>query len=233
MPIKILYVEDELSLAHIVTDTLVSSGYKVSLVTDGSAVVEEAHQFKPDICLLDVMLPSIDGFTLGKQLSKELPGLPIIFLTAKSQQEDVIKGFKSGGNDFIKKPFSIEELMLRIDNIISLMGSSKTEKQHQSFKIGSYLFNPHSQQLIRGSKYKELSYREVEVLDYFVKNLHGVVQKKDMLIEIWGDDSFYNSRNLDVYMRKLRSYLEDDQGVSILTLRGVGYKLIIDDSSTQ
>lgn len=227
--IKILYVEDEVNLAQIVKDTLVSSGYMVRLVSDGSKVLNETKEFRPDICLMDVMLPNIDGFTLGKQINKEMPHIPIIFLTAKNQPKDVLTGFRSGGNDYIKKPFSMEELMVRIDNIIALRSGKGQKKTNDIVHIGKFVFDPMKHTLSMDGSSNQLSYREVEVLTYCSLHINGQISKKDMLLKIWGDDNFYNSRNLDVYIRKLRSYLDLDPKISLLTLRGVGYKFTIEE----
>ena len=225
--VKILYVEDELSLAGIVKDTLEASGYTVELVSDGALVLDAAEAFEPDICVLDVMLPNIDGFALGKLLRARTPALPIIFLTAKSQTSDVVTGFKSGGNDYLKKPFSMEELMVRIDNLLALKGA-RPGKSNEQQAIGAYTFEASSLRLSLNDNTRQLSHREAELIAYFARNLNEVVVKKELLLAVWGDDSYYNARNLDVYMRKLRTYFEDDPAISILTLRGVGYRFVIE-----
>ena len=225
--VKILYVEDELSLAGIVKDTLEASGYAVELVSDGALVLDAAEAFEPDICVLDVMLPNIDGFALGKLLRARTPALPIIFLTAKSQTSDVVTGFKSGGNDYLKKPFSMEELMVRIDNLLALKGARPGKSTEQQ-AIGAYTFEASSLRLSLHDNTRQLSHREAELIAYFARNLNEVVVKKELLLAVWGDDSYYNARNLDVYMRKLRTYFEDDPAISILTLRGVGYRFVIE-----
>jgi len=225
--VKILYVEDEVNLASIVKDTLEGSGYNVLLVADGAKVLDAADAFAPDISVLDVMRPNIDGFSLGKQLAKRAPALPIIFLTAKSQTSDVVEGFNSGGNDYLKKPFSMEELMVRIDNLLRLKGAAPITSGPAIVEIGRYRFDAGKLELSIDQHTRQLSYREVELLHYFAQHLNNVVVKKDLLLAIWGDDSYYNARNLDVYMRKLRSYFEADPAISILTLRGVGYRFVV------
>lgn len=223
---KVLYVEDELNLASIVQDTLSSSGYEVSLVTDGVQVMPQLEQFSPQICVLDVMLPSIDGFTLGKQIAKTHPQVPILFLTSKSGPEDVLTGFRSGGNDYLKKPFSMEELMVRIDNLIALSSGVK-HKTESSYQLGAYAFHMADHTLRHGDETRTLSYREVELLEYLCKRLNTIIDKKDLMLAIWGDDSYYNARNLDVYIKKLRGYLENDPAIQIITLRGIGYKFVV------
>lgn len=221
---KVLYVEDEPALASIVKDMLESEGYSVSLIADGGRVIEEAKNLDPDICLLDVMLPNVDGFTLGKQLSGTHPELPIIFLTAKNQTADVVKGFKSGGNDYLKKPFSLEELLVRMENLLQLKNGTINENQLTEIQIGEYIFHPNKLLLNLNGKERKLTHRESEVIKLFCQHKNDVIHKKDILQKIWGDDSFYNSRSLDVYINKLRDFFSGDSNISILTLRGVGYR---------
>ncbi len=223
-PIKILYVEDEPALANIVKDMLEEQGYQVALITDGNKVMEEARRFAPQLCLLDVMLPHVDGFTLGRQLRLELPDLPIIFLTAKNQTADVVKGFKSGGNDYLKKPFSLEELLVRIENLLHLKNAVPNETPPASIPIGQYVFHPHTLLLTMGEVEQKLTHREAEIVRIFSRHINGVVNKREILRQVWGDDSFYNSRSLDVYIKKIRNFFSGDPNISILTLRGVGYR---------
>ena len=224
---KILYVEDEPALANIVKDMLEQQGYHVSLVADGKQVMDEARRFGPALCLLDVMLPHVDGFTLGQQLRQELPGLPIIFLTAKNQTADVVKGFKSGGNDYLKKPFSLEELLVRMENLLLLKNNNAPQSSTASIQIGQYVFQPHQLRLTLGKEEQKLTHRESEIIRIFAQHMNGVVNRKLLLQQVWGDDSFYNSRSLDVYIKKLRDYFSGDPNISILTLRGVGYRFNI------
>ena len=226
--IKVLYVEDEPSLAGIVADTLQHRGYDVHLVDDGAQVMEQARAFAPDICVLDVMLPNRDGFSIGKELNRDLPDLPIIFLTARSSSNDVITGFRSGGKDYLKKPFSMEELMVRMENLLELSGK-KDAVRKKEFVIGNYVFDAHNHLLRIDDVERKLSYKEVELFKFLAQRKNDVVVKKEILLAVWGDDSYYNSRNLDVYMRKIRAYLSGDPRISIITLRGVGYRFIIND----
>lgn len=224
---KILYVEDELALAGIVKDTLESKGYEVCLVSDGAKVMEAIQADKPDICLLDVMLPNLDGFSIAKRMQLECPGLPIIFISAKNQTKDIIEGFKSGGNDYLKKPFSLEELLLRIENILTLKRGRKNNAS--AISLGKYLFDNQRLSLSIDGNVKTLTHRECEIIQKFSQHINGIVQKKNILLEIWGDDSIYNSRNLDVYINKLRDYFSQDPNIAIITLRGVGYRFNIDE----
>ncbi len=223
---KILYIEDEEFLGKIVRDALVKEGYSVLWLKDGTGVTRLLEEFAPDICVVDIMLPNIDGYTISKNIKGLYPGMPVIFLTAKSQTGDVLKGFDHGGTDYIKKPFSLEELMARIENQLNLHGESTWQKKPASMiNIGSYTFYPGRFELSHDGIIVRLSNRDTEVLSILAANKNGVVDRKDLLISIWGDDSFFNSRNLDVYIRKLRKYLSGDPEVQIKTLRGKGYIL--------
>jgi len=226
MKTKILYLEDENYLGRIVKESLGSRGYNIRLVTDGATVMRNFEQFQPDICVLDVMVPNVDGFTLGKSIKAADPKMPIIFLTAKNQTQDVLEGFNSGGNDFIKKPFSMEELIVRIENIL-LLNNPRGNKQ-ESVKLGLYTFEPEKFLLSLDDEIHKLSHRENELLKLFAQHVNQQIDRKLILKSLWGDDSIYNSRNLDVYIRKLRVYFEGDPRVKLVTLRGVGYYLSIE-----
>jgi DNA-binding response OmpR family regulator len=228
--IKILYVEDEPFLGKIVNESLQSRGFEVKMVKDGKDVIDAYKAFQPQICVLDVMLPNVDGFTLGEEIKKLTPDQPIIYLTAKNQTEDLVKGFQSGGNDYIKKPFSMEELIICIKNLLQLTQNHSfdaADKNH--YQIGQYIFDPNKYELAIREKARNLSHREAELLKIFAENLNQAVERKDILKKIWGDDSFFNSRNLDVYITKLRGYLKEDPKVQIITLKGVGYRFVVEE----
>lgn len=227
---KILYVEDEVSLASIVKDTLEGANYEVVWLSDGIEALTTLQAFSADICLLDVMLPSIDGFSIGKQIKAKFPDLPIIFLTSKNQSSDVVEGFKSGGNDYIRKPFSLEELIVRIENLLQLQNKNTSPFNKSNFSIGAYEFIPDKLILKLNDQERKLTYRETEILKIFEQHQNEIIQRKELLLKIWGDDSLYNSRNLDVYINKIRDYLSGDEQLKILTLRGVGYRFLVGDS---
>jgi DNA-binding response OmpR family regulator len=228
MKTKILYVEDEPFLGKVVKETLEFRGFDVMLRTDGSGMTEILLSFSPDICVLDVMLPGTDGFTLGKSIRELYPRLPIIFLTAKSQTEDLIKGFESGGTDYIKKPFSVEELMVRIQNQLRINSPGIVVNSVQDkIKLGSLVFFPGKYELHSSDRVILLSNREAQILDILVAAQNQVVDRKFLLKKVWGDDSFFNSRNLDVYIRKLREHLSVDPQLKIITLKGTGYNFIV------
>lgn len=227
---KILYVEDEPFLGKIVKESLERKGYEVKMLTDGRGVLEEYKAYRPDICVFDIMLPHKDGYTLAEEVRGEDEFIPIIFLTAKSQTEDVLKGFSSGGNDYIRKPFSVEELNARIKNLLEMRENApETDPEEASvIQLGSYHFDPRKYELSRAGEKRRLSHRETELLRILAEHKDAAIERQTILKEIWGDDSFFNSRNLDVYITKLRSYLKEDPNVRIITLKGVGYQFVVD-----
>ena len=224
--VKILYVEDELFLGKIVRESLESRGYEVVMESDGARVMDSFNKSKPDICVLDVMLPNKDGFTIADEIREVDETVPIIFLTAKTQTEDVVKGFNIGGNDYIRKPFSMEELIVRIQNLLRSRGESDTKVTGDSVSIGSYQFQLNRQVLSNNNEERKLSYRESELLKLLYHNRDKIIDRKDILNLLWGSDSFFNSRNLDVYITKLRSYLKEDPRLEIITIKGIGYRFI-------
>jgi two-component system response regulator VicR len=226
---RVLYVEDEPFLGKIVQESLESRQFVVRWVTDGAEVMAAFAAFSPDVCVLDVMLPHRDGFSLGKEIRALDPQMPIIFLTAKNQTEDVLQGFESGGNDYLRKPFSQEELIVRIKNLVNLTrGKSHPFAGNlEGIKLGRYRFLAERQELqLDGALYRQLSHRETQLLEMLVGRPNAIVERRDILQQIWGHDSIFNSRNLDVYVTRLREYLKEDAAVQILTLKGVGYRVV-------
>lgn len=223
---KILYVEDEPFLGQIVKESLESRLYEVYMVEDGKDAVQVFSKVNPDLCVLDVMLPGKDGYTIGKEIRSLNPGIPIIFVTAKIQTEDLLKGFESGGNDYLRKPFSMEELIVRINNLLAITQSRDNIVGKEIIKIGTFDFNIQRFELKRGDHVRKLSHRESELLSILYQNKNRTTQRKDILMKLWGDDSFFNSRNLDVYITKLRDYLKEDPTIEIITIKGVGYNFV-------
>ncbi|GAB3167222.1 response regulator transcription factor [Telluribacter humicola] len=225
--IKLLYVEDEPFLGKIVKESLESRDFEVCMVTDGGEVMPQYLVFGPDLCVLDVMLPQRDGYELAREIRSLNPRMPILFLTAKTQTDDVLKGFQSGGNDYIRKPFSMEELIIRIKNLYQLAGQHSAEPTTPAtldcIRLGRYTFYPHLYELHLDGQVRKLSHRETELLSILVENRNFKVQRRDILMRVWSDDSFFNSRNLDVYITRLRDYFREDPTVEIVTLKGVGY----------
>jgi DNA-binding response OmpR family regulator len=223
---KILYVEDEPFLGRIVKESLESRDFDVCMVSDGRDAVATFQKEKPDICVLDIMLPTKDGYTIAKDIRQTDETVPIIFVTAKSQTDDVIKGFEWGGNDYIRKPFSMEELIVRVNNLLRL-SNNRVSKGNDSVRLGKYEFNPLRFELKSESLTRKLSHRESTLLQMLAENKNATVLRKDILLKLWGDDSFFNSRNLDVYITKLRDYLKEDKTIEIITIKGVGYQFTV------
>ena len=224
---KILYVEDEIFLARIVSETLQTKGYDVVLESDGANALKVFDQVQPDVCLLDVMLPNKDGFTIADEIRDKNSDVPIIFLTAKSTVSDVVNGFKLGGNDYIRKPFSMEELIVRIENVRKQPGEKKVVTQEEEVTLGGYVFHLNRQTLTHAKEQRKLSYRESELLKVLYQNREQIVERRDILNLLWGSDSFFNSRNLDVYITKLRNYLKLDPSIEIITIKGIGYRFVV------
>lgn len=223
---KILYVEDEPFLGRIVRESLESRNFDVCMAHDGKDVVDIYKQTQPDICVLDIMLPFKDGYTIAKEIRRLNETVPIIFVTAKNETEDVVKGFETGGNDYIRKPFSMEELIIRVNNLLNL-SAQRVKKIPENIQLGNYEFVPLRYELKFGSTIKKLSHRESTLLQVLAENKNTTVLRKDILMKLWGDDSFFNSRNLDVYITKLRVYLKSDKSLEIITIKGIGYQFTV------
>lgn len=224
MKTRVLYVEDEPFLGRIVKESLESREFEVVMFGDGKIAAENFDNVKPDICVLDIMLPQQDGYSLARNIRRMNPQIPIIFVTAKTQTNDLLKGFESGGNDYIRKPFSMEELIVRIQNLLKLTAAQQSQVPSNGIiPIGKYEFNPLRYELKLGDQVRKLSHREANLLKMLAANRNATTQRKDILLQLWGDDSFFNSRNLDVYITKLRDYLKEDPAIEIITIKGIGY----------
>lgn len=224
---KILYVEDEIFLAKIVSETLQTKGFDVVLENDGARAFQRFIEAEPDVCVLDVMLPNKDGFAIADEIRNRNAGIPIIFLTAKTGVKDVINGFRLGGNDYIRKPFSMEELIIRIENVLKLNMASPSVPVEESLQLGAYIFHINRQTLTVDGVQRKLSYRESELLKVLYRNREQIVERREILNLLWGSDSFFNSRNLDVYITKLRNYLKSDPTIEIITIKGIGYRFVL------
>jgi len=224
---RVLYIEDEPMLGMIVEESLSSRGFEVKRQLNGQNWKADITEFQPQICIFDVMLPYIDGFELGKLVRQEFPHLPIIFLTAKVQTEDVVKGFHSGGNDYLKKPFSMEELIVRVENLLP-KGNAVVSPTVSEIQLGKFTFYCHRYELCSEGTCKSLSHKEAELLQLFAQHKNLVLERKTILLAIWEDDSYFNSRNLDVYITKLRKHLKSDPTLEIKTLKGRGYFFRVD-----
>jgi DNA-binding response OmpR family regulator len=224
----ILLVEDEPSLALIVKDSLESRGFHVDFAADGEAGLAQFRQQCPDIVVADVMMPKLDGFALARQIRRENAAVPILFLTARSQTADVVQGFELGGNDYLKKPFSMDELIVRIRALLARVpAAAALPAAAGPLAIGRYHFDHPKQKLRLGSHETDLTNREAELLKRLYDQRNQVLERTTVLRELWGDDSFFNGRSLDVFITRLRRCLKDDPQVQIVNIRGIGYKLIM------
>ena len=221
--IKILIVEDEQMLAEILSDTLSDRDFDVHLAYDGIQALEAVRKESYDVIVSDIMMPNLDGYSLAKKLRSEGYNTPILFLTARSATEDVVKGFEIGGNDFLKKPFAIDELIVRVK---ALAGRLQTQESAETvYKIGSYEFIPASKVLRIEQCETILPAREAEVLVRLCRDAGKTVNTSALLKELWGDDNYFNLRCLNVYITRLRNHLKEDSSVEIESVRGIGYKL--------
>jgi DNA-binding response OmpR family regulator len=223
---KILYVEDELFLGKIVKESLESRGFDVMMEADGAKATTLFQQFNPDICVLDIMLPNKDGFEVADEIRAMDENVPIIFLSAKTQTTDVVKGFSVGANDYIRKPFSMEELIVRIQHLLRIIIEPQQKSMGDSATIGRFHFQLNRQTLSHGTEERKLSFRESELLKLLYENRDKIIDRREILNLLWGNDSFFNSRNLDVYITKIRSYLKADPSLEIITIKGVGYRFV-------
>jgi two-component system, OmpR family, response regulator VicR len=223
----ILLVEDELLLARIVTESLTERGFTMLHAPDTFTARRLILDKNPDLIILDVMLPKQDGFSLATELRRDKISLPIIFLTAKNQPQDVVQGFESGGNDYLRKPFSMEELIVRIQELLRRHKPQTEAVQEAIFSIGQYRFDAVRQLLTRpNGTAQQLSHRESELLKHLCLSQNRVLHRREVLLELWGDDSIFNGRSMDVFITKIRRYLADDSAIQIVNVRGVGYKMI-------
>jgi DNA-binding response OmpR family regulator len=223
---KILLVEDDYNLGFVVQDTLKSEGYKVHLCKDGKEGLLQFNKEEYDLCLLDVMMPKKDGFSLADDIRKINTEVPIVFLTAKGQAEDKIKGFKLGADDYITKPFSSEELLLRIKAILKRNPKTREEaKTKNKYRIGLFQFDSSNYELLIGEEKKKLTRKESELLKLLAEHQGQVIEREILANMIWGDDSYFVGRSMDVFITKLRKYLSNDPAISITNVHGVGFRL--------
>ncbi len=222
--IEILLAEDEPSLGQIIKESLETRNFVVHLAKNGEEAYTLYKSKQPKLLVLDVMMPKKDGFTLAKEIRNEDNAIPIIFLTAKSQTQDVVEGFTIGGNDYLKKPFSIEELIVRINNLLQ---RTKIQAGTNTTVIGKYTFDFQKQLLTFKEETQQLTHREAHLLFHLVKNQNQVLDRSLILKKLWGDDDFFNGRSMDVFITKLRKKLKKDESIQIINVRGYGYKLVV------
>jgi len=227
--IRVLLVEDEAVLAMIIAETLGKRGFEINIGKNGVEGWSLFNQLKPDICIIDIMMPRKDGISLLQDIREVDEFIPVIFLTAKSQTEDVLKGFEARADDYMKKPFSMEELIFRLKSMLRRKLPAAIEKPPLSeapYKIGPYEFDHKRLELTFEDSITALSQREGDLLALLLQHKNSLLERKTALLKLWGDDNVFNARSMDVYVTRLRKYFVKDHGVEILNIRGQGYKLI-------
>jgi DNA-binding response OmpR family regulator len=224
---KILLAEDDSNLGILLKNYLSAKSFETTLFTNGISAMEAFSKEHYNLCILDIMMPEMDGLTLAWEIRKVNPAIPIIFLTAKSQKEDILEGFRSGADDYITKPFSMEELLYRIQAILKRTAGSATLKKGDHYQIGNYTFDPLKQLLSFGGESVKLTTKESELLELLSSHANEILERNFALKSIWIDDNYFNARSMDVYITRLRKYLKKDLSVKILNIHGRGYKLII------
>jgi two-component system OmpR family response regulator len=224
-PIRILLVEDDSNLGSLLQEYLNAKGFEASIATDGKAGLEAYLGGDFDLCILDVMMPQKDGYTLAREIRASNQDIPIIFLTAKSMREDTIEGFHSGADDYMTKPFSMEELLLRIKAIMKRSRLFEDEEDKTEFSVGNTVFNYNTQLLQVGEKEQKLTTKENQLLKILFTNHNQVLTRETALKMIWGDNNYFNARSMDVYITKLRKYLREEEMVEIMNVHGQGFKL--------
>lgn len=225
--IKVLLVEDELTLAMIIKDTLEESDFIIHTAADGEEGLRLFFELSPDVVVADVMMPRMDGFEMVRRIRQTDKQTPVLFLTARSAISDVVEGFELGANDYLKKPFGMQELIVRIKALVGKAFTFTEAKKETRFEIGNYIFDSITQVLSYAGTKQELSHRESEILKRLCENRNQVVNTQNVLLELWGDDSFFNSRSLHVFITKLRHKLSQDERIRIVNVRGIGYKMIV------
>jgi len=223
---RILYAEDDKNLSFVTKDNLELAGYHITHAENGLEAFEAFKGAHFDLCILDVMMPIIDGFTLAKKIRRMNEEVPILFLTAKTLEEDKIEGLTLGGDDYIIKPFSIEELKLRIEVFLKRASIKPKAELPKHFDLGEYQFDFENLSLTRDSESVTMTQREADVLLMLCRNKDQVVKKSEILLKIWGDDDYFAGRSLDVFISRLRKYLKQDVNIKIENLHGVGFRLI-------
>lgn len=224
--VNILLAEDDPNLGQLLKNYLNAREYETTLITDGAQAMKVFRKEKFHICLLDVMMPELDGFTLAKGIREIDANIPIIFLTAKNLKQDVIEGFKSGADDYLTKPFSMEELIYRIEAILRRTTTRPQDARAEVYTIGRFTFDVTKQLLFYQDQTRKLTTKESELLELLCRHRNEVLERNFALKSIWIDDNYFNARSMDVYITKLRKYLSKDESVEILNIHGKGYKLL-------
>lgn len=224
---SILYVEDDETLSFVTCDNLTLRGYAVDHCTDGQQAFEKFAHGNYDLCIFDVMLPKLDGFSLARKIREKDDQIPIIFLTAKSSKDDKIEGLTLGADDYITKPYSMEELILKIEIFLKRSRIFHTGPTPDSIVLGTLIFDTRNQELISGEEHLEMTHKEAELLQMLAASPNTVIKREEILLKVWGNDHFFSSRSLDVFISRLRKMISRDPGVKIENIHNVGYKLIL------
>ena len=228
MSISILLVEDDPNLGLVLQEYLqLKGGYQVTLCKDGEEGLKAFYQSEFNLCIFDVMMPKKDGFTLGREIRSINNEIPIIYATAKSMMEDKTEGFQLGADDYITKPFRIEELLLRIQAILKRVNMENSSKDERVFEIGEYSFDILTQTLSRSNQTIKISGKEAELLKLLCLRKNQILTREEALLKIWKDDSYFNGRSMDVYLSKIRKYLKEDPKIEILNVHGKGFKFFV------
>jgi len=227
LKVNILLVEDDLNLGIILLDQLKSDGYAVSLCNNGVEAMQRFNEDKFHLCIFDVMLPRKDGFTLTRDIRKTNSEIPILFLSARGMTEDKVEGFNAGGDDYLSKPFSIEELQLRIKALLKRVNIKVDEKEQTNYLLGIFVFDTENQTLVSNDQIKTLTKKEVQILKILFKYKNQVVSREVILNAVWGQNDYFIGRSLDVFITKLRKYLREDPKILISNILGVGFKFEI------
>ena len=222
--IRVLLAEDDPNLGQLLQSYLMAKGFPVTLCVNGEEALSKFGSEEFDFCILDVMMPKMDGFSVAQEIRKTNSTIPVLFLTAKSMQEDKLKGFEVGGDDYLTKLFSMEELLARISAILRRV--DKKDENKTLFEIGSYEFDYNLHTLKRGENVQKLTSREADLLKLLCVNKNEVLDRSVALKKIWLDDSYFNARSMDVYIAKLRKYLREDNRVQLMNVHGIGFKLV-------
>lgn len=229
MKVKILLVEDDASLGYIISDQLKMDGYNVTLCMDGTDGLKKFNSESFHMCIFDVMMPKKDGFTLAKDIRKTDKKTPILFLTAKASDEDKIAGFKAGGDDYLTKPFNVEELQLRVAAMLRRIDIESEVKEKSTYQIGGYNFDVINYTLVHENFNKNLTKKEAQILSFLCKFMNNVVPRDIILNGVWGQDDYFVGRSLDVFITKLRKYLSEDETIQLVNVHGIGFKLEVQD----
>lgn len=227
--IRILLAEDDSNFGMIFKGYLINKGYPTTLCPNGEEALKAFKEQEFDLCLLDVMMPIMDGYTLAKEIKKINKTIPIIFLTAKNQQENIIEGFQAGADDYVTKPFSMDELLLRIYAVYHRYELAKI--QPSTYQIGSFTFDSPHHSISKDGKTQKLTSKESDLLLLLCENLNGTLERSTALKTIWEEDTYFNARSMDVYITKLRKYFAEDPNVQLLNVHGIGFKLVVKDTA--